>query len=409
MTAPLVSAPPRDRAYWTRVIHNAAKVPVDDPRYGEARQVIQMALEGMADLATTASEADPENKPPNKWLGRAVAFGQGASLGAASTPEFRTALLANPLTAWTQLFASSPAEHQDFLAQARANDPIGTGLADVAGMAATGGIATPGAAPILAGVSPMAGTAVMGAALGGTRGAIEPIPGMSRAMSAIVMGTTAGIGGAVVGKIVGKLLPFATRVAGNVSRLFGRTAATGASKEVQGLSEAAVRAELQKLNVRPELIERTVEAWRTGKVPTRPILAPTVPQEPVAVRPGETLTPIAPKGFEVTGTRATPPVPTTPTILEMQQGMTGADLTQLGQGQTLPYYARGGQMADALVPGRTGAQAAGAATQQGIQLQQLQYLAKLPEAQFEAAAQSGIFPQPIMEMVRAVRVQMGIP
>lgn len=417
MTAPLIpQSPPKDRTYWTKVLHNAAQVPVEHPRYSEARQVIQLALENMATQAREASAADPENAPPNKWLGRTVAFGQGASLGAASTPEFRMALAnASPATAGLmQLLGSTPAEHQDFLGQARANDPIGTGVADLAGMAATGGLAAPVAAPVLTGLSPTAGTALMGAGLMGTRGAIEPIQGMSRGMSALVMGTTAGIGGALVGKLVGKLLPIATRVARNVGGLFGRGAARAASKEVQGLSEAAVRSELQRLNVRPELIERTVEAWRTGKVPTRPIPAPTVPQEPIATRPGETLIPVGPKQMAVEG--PLPPARTSPyppSLVEMQgfnvNPSPPSSLAGLSTGQTLPYYARGGQAAEAILPGRTGGTAAQATTQRGIQLQQLQYLARLPEAEFEQAAQSALFPQHIMEMLRAVRAQMATP
>jgi hypothetical protein len=326
MTAPLVTPPTKDRAYWTKVLHNAAQVPADHPRYAEARQVIQLALENMGTLASEASAADKENAPPNKWLGRAVSFGQGASLGAASTPAARMLLQANPLTAGVvQLLGSTPEEHQDFLSQARANDPLGTTISDVAGMAMTGMAAAPVMAPVLAGLSPAAATGIGAGSLTAARGAIEPIPGMSRGMSALVMGTAGAISGALVGKIVGKLLPVATRVAGNVARLLGRATGGAASKEVQGLSESAVRAELQRLNVRPELIERTVESWRTGKVPTRPIPAtPPPPMAPSVMRPGETITPIAPRGFAVSGTRATPPVPTAPTLLEMQQGMSRA-------------------------------------------------------------------------------------
>src|SRR5437667_7617106 len=93
--------PPRDRAYWTRVIHNAAKVTPDNPRYGEARQVAQMAIQGLQDLADSSSQKDIKDISPGKVGTAAVAFGHGASLGLAGDPTYlQLAQEANPKTAF---------------------------------------------------------------------------------------------------------------------------------------------------------------------------------------------------------------------------------------------------------------------------------------------------------------------
>lgn len=317
MTPSATTEPVRDRKYWTSVLHNAAKVPQDHPRYGEARQVIGMALESIGAEADRAADADIKALTPGKLGSAVVAFGHGASLGLAGEKEY--------------------------LDLARQAHPILTTVADVTGAGATTALTAAGAAPILAGLSHAAKLGLAGGGTTAARGAIEPIFGLSRAESALITGAGGVILGSAVGKIVSKLLPIASTVARNVDlRLLG---GRFAKKEAQRLMEAAIRAELQRLKVNPAMIETTVQAWKTGKVPTRSVsLAPRAPPPeptPPVLRPGETVEQIAPRGFAVSGTRATPPVPTTPSLLEMQG---------FGKGQTLPYYPRGGVAEQSLVP-----------------------------------------------------------
>lgn len=299
----LTATPPpvRDRAYWTRVIHNVAKVAPDDPRYQASRLVRDQAIQGLQDLADTAAEKDIKDITPGKLGTAAVAFGHGASLGlAGGGPYLDLGRQANPLTA---------------------------GIADVAGTAALGGIAS----PFVAGLSPAVGAGVLGGTLGAARGAIEPIPGFNRAESAAIMGGGGALTGAVLGKFVSKVGPVIGTIVNNMKRLAGIGGVAAA--DIEGMTEAAIRAQLRKLNVAPDLIERAVQSWKTtGELSIKGMTAP--PSEPVTVRPGETITQTSPRGFEVTGQRATPAVPTAPTVAEML-GVTTREVPIAG-GQTMP-------------------------------------------------------------------------
>ena len=68
------------------MIHNAAKVGPDSPRYGEARQVAQMAIQGLQDLADSASQKDIKDISPGK-------LGTAAVPTSATAPPFMNALL----------------------------------------------------------------------------------------------------------------------------------------------------------------------------------------------------------------------------------------------------------------------------------------------------------------------------
>src|SRR5437868_676639 len=73
---------------WVRILHNAASTPQDHPRYGEARQVAQLALQNIDQLQGQASAADPEAQPPGQIGTALVSFGHGASLGLAGDPNY---------------------------------------------------------------------------------------------------------------------------------------------------------------------------------------------------------------------------------------------------------------------------------------------------------------------------------
>lgn len=371
---PVTPAPVvRNRAYWTTVLHNAAQVPVDHPRYQDARSVILTALDHIQMGADSASDKDIKDISPGPVGTAAVSFGHGASLGLAGDPQY--------------------------LALARQANPKTAFVSDVAGTAALGGVAS----PLVAGLSPVAGGAVLGGVLGGSRGAIEPIPGLTRAESALVGGTTGAITGAVAGKVASKLIPIARTVGRNIAQLLGPGAAPA---QVQSVSEAAVRAELQRLNVRPEVLERTIQAWKAGGA-VEPVAVPPTPHSP---SPGVTLEPIAPKG-------ASPNVPTFirrgGSVRGAVDAANGVEVRAWTPGETPAPKGVGGHSYSGTYPAGTQASpgaartvpspVGGPTTPAAMQLQQLQLLVQLPEAEFEAA--SSLFPKAIMDEIRAVRLQ----
>src|SRR5690242_2755594 len=208
--APAATPQPHDLNYWTTVLHNAAQVPVGHPRYDDARAVIQMALEQFQQSADVAHDKDIKDISPGKLGTALVSFGHGASLGLAGDPTYlQLAKAANPKTAFA---------------------------ADLAGTAAVTAIGS----PLVAGLSPAIGGAVLGGTALGIRGAVEPIAGLSRAESALAMGTTGVITGAMAGKIASKLVPMARTIAGNFARVFGTTMAPA---DLQAISETSIRAE----------------------------------------------------------------------------------------------------------------------------------------------------------------------
>jgi hypothetical protein len=379
MTAPLqpsaTTAPVRDRAYWTTVLHNAAQVPVDHPRYGDARSVIQMALDNMQTAADSAYDKEIKDISPGPVGTALVSFGHGASLGLAGDRTYlQLARQANPKTAF---------------------------ISDLAGTAATATIAS----PLVAGLSPAAGGAVLGAGTMGIRGAVEPIPGLTRGESALASGTLGAVTGAVAGKIVSKLVPMARTISQNVARMLGRSASPA---EVGAVSEAAVRAQLQKLNVSPEVLERTIQAWKTGTIPITPIPAsPPAPIEPVAMRPGTTVVPLEP---QIPAARAAAADP-----LNVPAFMRNAPPPGEGPAGLPGALARGvgGHSYSGTYPAGTTAgmpSGAGSPTSPDVaamQLRQLHLLSQLPEADFEAAA--SLFPKAIIDQLRLVRAQFPPP
>src|SRR5512146_2980778 len=303
---------------WTQVLHNAARVPQDSPRYAEARQVVQDALSNIDLLNQTASQRDVKRvgeilppelalglKPvpgvdPNALLAGTVAFGRGASAGIVKPPP--------------EIAAAHP-------------------TASIAGDIAGAGAVTALASPLVAGLSPMAGGAILGGSYGATRGAIDPMLTGDRKIDAALGGLTGLVTGAVGGKITGKLAPAVTQVGRNILKLLGaRAAQTGAKvtgEELAQTNEAILRRYLEGKGMHPEQIEaaivrsRPLWASEAAKAAPQPALAaqarPAPPPEP-KLPPGK-VAPLAGtegRGFEVTGERATPAIPASaPTIGEM--------------------------------------------------------------------------------------------
>lgn len=352
----------RDRAYWTRVIHNAAQVSPDDPRYPASRAVAQQALQNLRGGADAAAEKDIQDISPGVLGTSAVKFGHGASAGlapylategAATAQSFPTARGGPPVAGFGgtgyQIAPPAPSQenllYQQLAAQA---NPKAALISDVIG---SGALATV-ASPLVAGTSPAAGGALLGGSLAGIRGAIEPIPGLTRGESAALSGTIGTVTGAVLGKFVGKLTPLIRTVVSNVKRLIGPGVAQA---DADAITEAAVRSKLAQYNLAPDVLERAIQSWKnSGELSVR---------APTAVRPGETLTPTARPAPDPLAapafTRGAQPM-----TIEQVQSRAGilsrvgqvereainARMAQRGTGQTLPYYPRGGAAEQALAP-----------------------------------------------------------
>src|SRR5512135_2643314 len=77
---------------WTTVLHNAVQVRPDNPRYAEAQQYVQDAIQNIGSLNQQASAADIKaaGQLAPGALGSALAgivgFGRGASLGLVKPP-----------------------------------------------------------------------------------------------------------------------------------------------------------------------------------------------------------------------------------------------------------------------------------------------------------------------------------
>ena len=100
------------------------------------------------------------------------------------------------------------------------------------------------------------------------------------------------LAGPAAAKVVSKLLPVAATTGKNVATALAKSVPGLAEADAQAIAEAEVRRVLASQNVHPEFIERTVQAWKTGKVPQAPI---DLPAQPTASRVGETVTPMEPQ------------------------------------------------------------------------------------------------------------------
>lgn len=268
---------------WITVLHNAAQVPQDSPRYTEAQQVMQNALINVQSLGQEASQQDilqAGQLAPGK-LGSALAgvvgFGRGASLGLVKPPT-----------------VDIGGQATDVIGLAH---PTATTVGDIAGGAALATVA----APLVAGLSPTAAGATLFGGLGAARGAIDPALTGDRKIDAALGGLTGLVGGAIVGKIGGKLAPAVTQVGRNIMKLIGARAEQAGTqavgKELVDATEATLRRFLEAKGVPADQIEQTIARSRPlweGAAPKPALSAqarPVAPAEPrVAPAPAATPT-----------------------------------------------------------------------------------------------------------------------
>lgn len=293
-----MTVPARDRAYWTRVIHNAAKVAPDHPRYAEARQVVQLALDNLGALHERQNAADtPPTPMPSKLGGMAMNAFQGLTLGGGDEALGGLAGLGTLLTGGGAAQAANRVQQtqEGFRDQRGAFFGQHPGLAigsDIVGTAVNPLNKVLG--PLTAGLGPVARGAVIGTTLGAARGFGEGTGSAKDRVPSAVQGAVLGlITGSVLGKAVKIVGPALGKITQAAQRALGAKAAPA---EIANAVETTIRARLAKLHVAPEDIERAVESWKTtGELSVRR-LAETHPPPlpPPTVRPGETIQPIDP-------------------------------------------------------------------------------------------------------------------
>lgn len=336
---------------WIKILHNASRVKPGHARYAEARQVAQIALANIRGLNQAAAAADSAPSPPDALGAALVGGAQGATsgfadeiLGTMNALRQKGGNVGTEITAQREMMSAARGEHP-FIATA----------ANIAGSAIN-----PLSRVLPAPVGVLKG-AMTGGVLGGLQGLGEGEGALGdRGPTAIVGAIGGALGGAAIGKLVKKLTPLAVMAAKQVRFAPGTPAGEMAiARELA--AETAVRTKLQRDGFSPENIEQLIQQLKAGKhIPTAP-----GPEVPVAQRPGETMVRTAPRGFEVHGTRATPPAPKGGSFWEQ---LRGTPVRDLGKGKTLPYYPRGGKVEQSMAPFPTSSPAAPSVVPQQMQI-----------------------------------------
>lgn len=283
---------PQSLKDWITVLHNASQVPQGSQRYDEAQQVAQDAMAQISHLNQTASEADVKEAGQllpgvaGSIAAGAVGFGRGASLGLVKPP-------------------SVPGVG-DVISQAH---PTATTVGDIAGGTTLAGVAS----PLVAGMSPVLGGAVLAGGYGAARGAIDPQLTGDRLVDSAI----GGLGGAVLGavggkvsqKIIAPILGNIGRVGNNLMRVF---AARGVPQEAaEQQTEQLLRGWFAKQGITDaETVDRAVARWRTSSLKYKPKVPALAAGHEPAPRPDLQMeTPSYQRTAARLGTKP-PPVPT---------------------------------------------------------------------------------------------------
>lgn len=309
--------------------------------------------------ATKPKPRTPRQAGPSEV--RAIGAAQGATAGFADEIIGAMQAISDPNVPLNMgsIDSSIAATRQQFN-DARSADPLNAIVGNTVGTFANPLSRILG--PMTKGVSPGMTGAAYGSVLGGTQAFGEGEGGLANRAKAGGVGAAAG---AMLGLVGGYLVGKATRGGRDLRQMWRNLRGDFAKTEqsvvrtlgkstppetVQQVQEAAHRAYLQKQGFSPQVIDRLMETWRGGGLPKNP--PPPAPPAPSVTRPGETISQVAPKGFEVTGVRPTPEPPSTPTILEIQTGqqLYPRSMPDIGTGKTLPYYPRGGKVEQAFGP-----------------------------------------------------------
>jgi hypothetical protein len=191
---------PYTPAQWHQILTNAHAALAADPTNARARAALKAAVTAVTteNASIKQQEAAAAQQPEPGTVGSAVTgFGEGASLGLASRLGN---LLPGP-------------SNSAYLAAARQAHPVATFGGDLAGGVATGALLA--AAPLLAGLSPVAKGVAVGGLLGAGRGAVEAPEG-ARLLGAGAGGALGAATGYVGGKVVGKITPALSTILKNL-------------------------------------------------------------------------------------------------------------------------------------------------------------------------------------------------
>lgn len=374
---------PKTLQDWIRYLHVVRAVPPESPDYADAQEAMAFALQrirtlnvvaGSQDRAAAATDTPARPVSPQTAVGATLAHGaslgtgepiaellQALGLGGGGAEQYRAGL--------EQLGVQQPlaATAGEFTGRLLSN------LVPVTG-AVQGGTATAAAIPSSranmlarfftgAGQTNVTPALTLGAVQGFSAGGEDPTDLAARAHGAAIGGGVGAAGAAAFGGLGALRVP---RWLNTVKRDIRRALPKSTPPDVvEGMTEASIKQQLARQGFDAPTQDRILATWRAGKTEV-----PPPPMEPVT-RPGETIM----QGFRTRGVG----------------GHSYAGTFPAGSGAGLP-----GRAASSPVGGPT--------TPQAIQLQQLQMLAQLPPADFEAAA--ALFPPDIIQQVRALRAQM---
>ena len=406
--------PPKTVGEWVRYLHIARAVPQDSPDYPQAQEAVRFALQRIRTMNTVANAQDQ----PVEGTGRAVGPGAAAGVGLMHGLSFGAgepiAGLLAALVPGGQGFREGAQQYRQGLENVGLDQPIATPAGEMSGLAlqsllpiaqgVQAGTRTAAAIPsVRANMLARFGTgmgqanvttpAVLGGIAGFSAGGEDPGDLGARFQGAGVGAGLGAAGAALLGGLGALRVP--RWLSGVKREMRAALPKNTPPNMVEGMTDSAIRQQLQRQGYDAPTQERILGAWRAGKTDVPP---PPPPPPPPTLRPGETITPIAPKGFAVTGPRAMPSAgPYPPSIAEMQ----GLSPRGVGGHSYTGTYPAG--MGD--VPGRTMPSSTHPGSQ-AMQLQQLQMLAQMPEAEFQSVA--GLFPQEVIQQLRTIRAQFGL-
>lgn len=402
--------PPTSVADWVRYLHTARAVTPDSPDYADAQEAVRFALQRIRALTVAANTREQGQAEQGKPVSASAALGAGL---------MHSVRLGEPiaeLIAQLGLGGGGAAQYRQGVEALGVQHPTAFPTGDVAGLAlqalAPVGEAVQGGTRVAAqipstranmlarfftgaGQTNVTPGLTVGAIQGFSAGGEDPSDWRARAQAGAMGGLVGAGSAALLGGLGALRVP---RWLNQVKRTIRQAVPTGTAPEiVDGMTEASIRQALGRQGFDAPTQDRILATWRAGKVEVPP------PPPPPTVRPGETITPIAPKGFAVMGPRATPPEgPYPPSIAELQ-GFNTRPRGAGGHSYSGTYPAG----TSATLPGRSvPSPVGGPGTPEAMQLRQLQLLAQLPPTEFEQAA--SLFPPEVIAQLRAIRTQFGL-
>lgn len=414
MSPPVQPVP--DLNYWRGILHTAAAVPVGHPDYQDAQETLPYAKAQIQHLERQANIPDWEEATRAREVGPLAATGvglmQGLSLGAGEP-------IAGGFSALTGgSFREGAERYREGLGEVQAQHPNLAFAGEMAGIAAPAfipaGLAVKGLEAGKALTASQVGARLaQGVGGGATVGAISGFSAGGEDPGDIPARVQSGTRGAEIGAALGLL---GTGAGLRLNRAHVERVADlnqrGTERALTQSRLAESQGRLARMSQPPEVvghidagpvedIGQALADFKAGKIsqedldtalgyavrPAAPADATLTPSPPRVSGPQSI--PGSPKGISVVGP-PTPPVPTTPTIAEMQSGRGVGGHSYTGT------YPKGSGVAD--LPGRPGFTPAGGPS---LAPGQLKALLDASPAEFDAAA--GMLSPDIAAQIQALR------